>query len=368
MTVEYVPIIVPVIASSVITALITSMQDKDSIPWYDYINNYYRFPVEYTTIIDDLLIKHGHVGPKEMLSLNGFRPAIGKHYFYLKHNISPSWNRGKIRWGFKSIQKAGHEYWFKIIFEKKILKQGDKNKDNYYYMCYVAIGNTQTFEDSLKKMFTVPRNEILTISIDTSGYDATPFYMRKKYAEPKPNQLEVAKKVFEWYRESQSNNVKVLIHGNMGTGKTFCGRVVKKYLEAKDNVMVKLYDDFNPMTPGCNVKSLILRNANKHTPIIIVLDEMDIIYENAITEKQMFGDSRILHTQNKKSLNSMLDAIGDVPNVIAIYTTEKSPSSLYKKEKLRSFFRPGRVDHTVELTEDQAIFDKPYKFDKSKKF
>ena len=50
----------------------------------------------------------------------------------------------------------------------------------------------------------------------------------------------------------------------------------------------------------------------------------------------------------------MLDNISDAQYVTAIYTTELSPERLYAHEEWRSFFRPGRVDFFIKMTEETS--------------
>lgn len=89
------------------------------------------------------------------------------------------------------------------------------------------------------------------------------------------------------------------------------------------------------------------------------------MYNDALTEKMSYGDSRTHHTKNKKTLLQMFDDISDTPNVIAIYTSEKSYSNLYSIKssdktdyKYRSFMRKGRINLVIHLEEKKAILEK----------
>lgn len=302
-------------------------EGDDSVSWYDYYNSYYIFPEEYTDIIDTLLTTPNcaSIGQKIILSQRFTKPAVGKHLYYInksKDNLNS------------------------ITFEKK--RKTVDNREIYYYRCYVGYDKDKIFQDAVNKIFITDEKTVRTISIDTSSGTPNKFYMTKIYKTPYQYQLDITEFIIREFNNNPSHNVNALISGVRGSGKTFIGRVLKKELEQNLGITVKLFDDFNPSDIGVNVKSIILTEAH-YSPIIILIDEFDVILNEVTREKQLFGDSRILHTKNKLSFNSMMDAINDTPNVIALFTTEKSPEELYQKVEHRSFIRKGRIDNFIKV-------------------
>lgn len=111
-----------------------------------------------------------------------------------------------------------------------------------------------------------------------------------------------------------------------------------------------------------DIHAHVLDYATEHTPVIAVIDEMDIFYEEVYAEKQAF-DPRTQYTRNKKTFTELLDAFGSKQHVITIFTTEKSPEELYANENYRSFLRPGRVDcflYYSDKSPEVGVKDRPY--------
>jgi hypothetical protein len=317
--------------------LMNSKESLDNVPWWDCIHTYYVFPEAYTSIIDDILINSGYgvIGQKEILSNNAVIPSLGYHYFY-------GVNTSNIT-----------NLYFRITFEKisRILD----NSEIRYYRAYVRPYCEYIIQKAIKCIFLTSSNLIRTISIDTSQHTPKHIYTTKKYNTPNNNQLIASNSIINHYINNDCNT-KVFIYGSRGIGKTFTGRVTKKGLENKfPNMVVKLFDDFNPSSIGVNIKSMILNQAFTQTPVIVIIDEIDIIFNDVITEREMYGDSRLLHTQNKVTFNQMMDAIGDTKNVIAIFTSEKSPLELMKiHPDYKSFMRKGRIDYFINMTQKDA--------------
>tara|TARA_A100001015_G_scaffold216777_1_gene243475 strand:+ start:2625 stop:3110 length:486 start_codon:yes stop_codon:yes gene_type:complete len=145
-----------------------------------------------------------------------------------------------------------------------------------------------------------------------------------------------------------------------GVGKSYTGELLKKYLENKDinthlNTFVQLFIDFNPSTPGLDIDTVVLSKASRESPVIIIMNEIDQIYEQVFQTSSRY-ESRTSHTDSKVSFNNMLDTISRTPYIITVFTTEKSPEYLLKFNgsnstyDYRPFFRQGRVDFFIRMT------------------
>lgn len=294
----------------------------------------YTFPEEYTELIDSLLVSpNGLVHNKLDISKNMYIPAIGKHYYYLNARDKKFLTR------------------MFITLEKKQVEGTTKT----YYMCFVRWLRDNVFMSFASKLFTEAKNTVRVISIDNSRTDKMGLcFLTKKAFPPKNNQKNAITSIATDYMKHR--NTKVLISGVRGLGKSVIGRMVKKYLENPNYgfLSVDLYDDVNPIMIGLNINTLILSRASRNRPTIIIIDEIDKVYEHANTPLNTYGDSRTQHAQNKGTLNKMFDNIGDIPNIIAIYTTEVSIEKLQNTENFKSFMRHGRIDMFIHMTKNES--------------
>jgi hypothetical protein len=313
---------------------------------YDFYNYYYHFPKEFTEIIDNMLTHNSRskIGISSIslnLGKNISGPDLGKHRFYWKPNS-----------------------WFHYIyFEKRMTETG-----HYDYMCYVSPFQHATFMEAMSVIFASKEDQVRAISIDTSHSIPCPMYIERKYEEPYAYQTQGLDKIIKHYYETKNKkghnvyNTKVLICGEKKAGKTWMGRLLKKKLELDKKQGTQLYDDFNPSSTGSNITRLILQNATVKTNIITLIDEIDTTYRTAIEDKVLNQyDTRLVHTQNKQTLNAMFEVISDKMFMMALYTTELSPHELYANESWRSFFRKGRVDlilHFIKNHESTTDDDK----------
>ena len=314
----------------------TYNKKDDDIPWWDILRDYYLFPSDYTHIIDDLLsTTRGEMTQKRIISKHKKRPDVGYHYFYF--------NKKKDRWLF--------ERYFKYVkLEKK--RRDVNNEEQSYYRCYVLPGQTHVFDKMIELIFIADSNSVRVISINTSGGVPTPIHITEKYFQPRPYQKKCVDHIISEYSADKHKNYKVILSGERGTGKTLTARMVKKELERKYNTaVVKLYSDFDPSTVAVDVKSLILTQADKTSPVIIVIDEIDEMFKEVYRDKQIF-DPRTLHTKNRLTFNAMMDAIANTPYTILIGTTEKKIEELYETEQYHSFMRRGRIDGFIEMDHD----------------
>jgi hypothetical protein len=298
----------------------------------DFWNNWFKLPNEFVDLVDMMLIddNRGIVKNKIVTSRGRCVPDIGMHYF--------CW-------------KEGTSWWNYIKFEKK--KDDDQRS---YYMIFAGKYQKETFTNAVSCMFKTIEGKVRVIHIDTSLHMPFPVFMEKKCKNPKTHQKTAIETIRNKYIENTDKTLSVLISGKRGVGKTYCARLLKIFMEENDtDIMVRLYDDFNPAMPGCNANRLVLQNSSKFTPVILVIDEINSAYDSALRPTEETKVEKMLHTQNKQTFNTMLDSITDTMYTIAIYTTELSPEDLYENEQYRSFFRKGRVDMMLKMTRDSCV-------------
>lgn len=313
---------------------------KDDTSFWHWGRDHYTFPPEYTDLIDDILMSsYGLVGRQKFTSISRKVPEIGYHYLY---NTSAELRR------FLDIRY--------ITFEK--VEKKIENTNMIYYRCYVGgysmSQQKQILGYALTKIFKTSDNKVRTISIDTSSGIANIVFKTITYDAPHPFQKEVANWIINEYEKSKHKNIKIIISGKRGTGKSYIARIVKRLYEDKyKSHFAKLFIDFKPANIGVNVNKLILPEASDTSPVIVLLDEIDVSFKDTLVPKNSF-DSRTHHTKDKQTFVDMMDSFGNTPNVIFIGTTELSTEQLYdeKNEDYYSYTRPGRIDYFVELDRD----------------
>lgn len=320
---------------AVVGQVVGQMMSNDSThrKWYDKWNNIYQFTGEYTDLIDMLLIQSPKAVVNDfiMKSSNHKVPGLGSHKFY--YSGSGNFN-----------------IWDYITFEKKM----DNHSQQYYYVCYSTKRQMPTFWEAVTFIFQTDANKVRCISIDTSRTSGPfPLFIDKLCSgREDPWQTKAIDHILKGWK-TPNYNTKIIICGVRGSGKTYIGRLLKRRIETNDNTkLVRLYDDFNPSAPGVSIGLLVLSNAKAFTPVILLIDEIDVAYAKAVKDDKQDRHTVGVHTQDKHTLNLMLDMIGDTPNVIAIYTTEKSPDELYQNDKWHSFMRKGRVDYFLRYVPD----------------
>lgn len=205
------------------------------------------------------------------------------------------------------------------------------------------------FHKCAKEYDKSDNNNITVLSIDTSGDRAKLIPTKKILYPPMRNQDLVKNIIIDRWNSANHFNIKVIIHGKRGIGKSYLGCILKRYIETTRPLScVRLYDDFNPTSIGVNIRTLALSTATKETPVIIIINEIDTVFNKVLDPQEPF-DPRLQHTRNKNEFHNMLDNIGLTPFVIAIYTTELSFEQIVKNNNYGSFIRPGRIDLFVEM-------------------
>jgi hypothetical protein len=294
-----------------------------------------------TTIIDRMLMKadYGKVSNHIILPNGHSIPGVGNHLYYLNGKQTPFLKRISIRLQ-KIIKKENERDYY--VYRARYFYTAT------YYKIMIFCNLIKQTQNSLDQV------SVGVISIDTSS---DPIKLLNKtifYSSPSENQIKARNFIMEHWMESNKKNTKVLISGPMGVGKTYVGPVIKKYIDVNQNPKnVQLYNDFNPRSIGVNIDVLALTNASNLSPVILVINEIDTIYEYVVSEHQSF-DPRLQHARNKSDFHNMLDSINSTMDVICIFTTEKTPEELYANENFRSFLRVGRVDFFIEMNQIQC--------------
>lgn len=144
------------------------------------------------------------------------------------------------------------------------------------------------------------------------------------------------------HHESHQHTV-IYLYGNPGSGKSMVGFLIAKELSAT------FCNTFDPTEPGDALSKLYNRvEPTKEKPLVIVIDEFDILLVNihtGITPHKCIP----IQVRNKVTWNQLLDRIqiGMYPNVIMVLTSNKTPQFINELDP--SYIRKGRVDMCCEL-------------------
>lgn len=341
-----------------IFTLFTSKLPNDDY-WYDYYNNYYDFDEMYTQSIDNFLIEN----PKQC-QIRSYQmeshiiPGVGIHYYYpYGKDVDDNDCCGNIK-------KLVNKWMYYIGFIKKI-DHINNRKITRYIMFIAPHINVRDLQKITKLITTPPNGKIAVMHIDLSEHTAKVVqYTQDIQGSLKPNQKFIVDTIIGKYTKINSKrNIKAMISGNRGLGKGYVGQQIKLHLDKSQNTNSLLFYDFNPMSIGVDIITLALSKASNKTPVILIINEIDKIYEYIHNDKQIF-DPRTQHARDIPSFHNMLDDIDKNPNVICIMTTEKQFGELYQIDGNKSFMRNGRVDMFFGMKEYTSFMVDPQSFSK----
>jgi len=331
---------------------------KTNPHWYDPSNTYFRFGFEYTRTIDDILGSDPKALLRDVKIDNGRRvPSIGRHYYYPKFtnaSFPDNLSYQSIINFFNYMLEHYDVYDCRIGFEKVVDKDDPQRRE--FYWAYVA-SDKMAHLDAFRHHIETPNGNTITVyTIDTALSTPAVQLLSKISYPPWPNQQQAIDLILSGYTAANNFNQKIFIHGPRAAGKTETGSTLKKAIEALfPGHVAQLFDDFDPNVVGVNVQTMALINAGQTRPVILVINEIDVAFRGVLAPKNDF-DPRLLHTRNKQSFHSMLDAIGRYRNVIAIYTSEKSSDELIAENpEFQSFMRVGRINKFMYMTANGTI-------------
>lgn len=187
-------------------------------------------------------------------------------------------------------------------------------------------------------------HEDINRSIDywhrTGDYNYFDYVKRKMYINEynfNIEQEQVYQNIMKIYNEK--NNVKCFIYGKIKSGKS-----ILSYLMAR-KLSCSICDTFNPTEPSDSFSNLYYCiNPTSKNPLIVLLDEVDIMLKNIHYEKINPHINNTIQIYNKTTWNNFLDKIdyGLYPNVILILCSNSPISDINNMDC--SYLREGRID------------------------
>lgn len=256
----------------------------------------------------------------------------------------------KVEWSAMKDENNKSMWWF--IGKGFIGTIYSSNKDRIVYI--MCSNNTFTNLTEITDLPTKSTENPIKIPIYTKTgnfywpeYNKRDFNVTNFIANKK--QLIIVEKIAESYKSTKK--LVVLISGGQGSGKSMCSILLTKYLKGT------LVRTFEPTDPGDNIASLYATiDPSEDKPLIIVLDEVNILYHNIFHNLIPFHKNISIQIKDKTSLNRFFDDInlGLYPHIIVLMTSNMSPEEIESKYDA-SYIREGRVDLQFNLEKDEEL-------------
>jgi len=157
------------------------------------------------------------------------------------------------------------------------------------------------------------------------------------------SQKEIMTSIIDYYNKKRT--CVAMISGQPGTGKSMMGILLAKELKGS------LCKTYSPISPGDTLENIYNKvNPTKSKPLIIILDEFDVILHTFQDNLIMLHKDIPTEVYNKITWNNLLDDINLqlYPNLILILTSNMTKQAIEEKYD-PSFVREKRVNVFVSL-------------------
>lgn len=297
--------------------------------WYDFWHDYHEIHQQYTDAIDTILTDADMAIMSTTRYVDGRKvPGLGVHYYFPMSKKESSW--------------------FAPYIGLIKVRQTIDSKTIEYYRVFIRSADMEYYDKFLQTVSGEGPDSISAMHIDASEHQcAVKTVMLRFQGEARMPQQIILDHIKGRYEKTQ--NVKILIEGARGTGKSHIGKLVKKWL----GIHAQFYHNFDPTQIGVDIQTMVLSKAKKNNPVVLVIDDVHRIFPDVHREK-MDCDSRVQHSRNEATFQKMLDAIENTKYVVCIFTSEIAANELYKIEDNRSFMREGRIDSFARITDTTA--------------
>ena len=259
---------------------------------------------------------------------------------YLTDNatiLNEIYNKGKKR-------PTGFCFSIKNRFMCFIINKGDNarevSKTNskiwYWGKLHIEINKQNTIEEQIID------NKFITIWDRDSDYrDAHIYSFKIPFSfEPYEIQTKIINEIIDFQKSSIYSICRAVVYGKPGCGKSFIG----KFLAFKLNGSLATY--INLGSPGCGFQKLYQRcSPTQEKPLIIQLDEIDIIIENIHYQKNIDFKHKWMTTEayNKITYNNFWsEFVTRYPFVIWLCTMNSDIEDINKLDSC--YLRKSRMD------------------------
>lgn len=168
-----------------------------------------------------------------------------------------------------------------------------------------------------------------------------PITLNMNHLQPFPTQRIILDNIKDIY--SKLGRATIFIHGVSYAGKSSIGYLLAKELHGH------YCHSFNPSDPGDQLSNLIVDSQNEDEPLIIVLEESDIIIQNIHHQRITINHDIFTSVYNKSTWATFLDDMIFFNNVILILTSNTSKSTIDEMDE--SYLREGRIHASFSMME-----------------
>ena len=167
------------------------------------------------------------------------------------------------------------------------------------------------------------------------------FKMDMSHITPLGDQEKVVKDIVSIYEKNK--RATVFIHGNTSTGKSSIG-----YLLAKELKGIYCHT-FNPSDPGDQLSSLIVDIERDDEPIIIVLEEVDVLLKAIHSENIKKHQDIPMEVYNKSTWSTFLDDMIFYKEVILVMTSNTPKEDIDTIDT--AYLREGRIHASYTMNQ-----------------
>jgi hypothetical protein len=146
----------------------------------------------------------------------------------------------------------------------------------------------------------------------------------------------------------------VILHGDIGIGKSFIPLLLAKTLSNRENQedkdLINFCDTFKPTEPGSNFTQLYNSvNPSKEMPLIVVFEEFDIMIQHIHYNKIVQHKNSTTLIYDKSSWNQFFDRFDRkyYPWTLLIMTSNSSPDVINNLDL--AYIREGRVNQIFHV-------------------
>lgn len=219
----------------------------------------------------------------------------------------------------------------------------DRNNKKLYIITQRSTFDRISVTESEKN---IPKSESTTIWYRIGNYawlDYTKRSIRSITFQPKQAQKICVDGIVDFYHEN--DRCVAFINGPPGSGKTTISLLLAKEMSGK------LCTTFNPTDPGDSMEKIYGKiEPTKDDPLIILLDEFDIILKKICNGTTKMHKKSPICVHDKISWNKFLDDvdIGMYPFIILLLTSNMCRNNIEDVYD-PSFIREGRINKYFEI-------------------
>jgi hypothetical protein len=153
------------------------------------------------------------------------------------------------------------------------------------------------------------------------------------HVHSKGDQVQIVQGICELYAKQE--RASVFIEGVANAGKSTIGYLLAKELKGS------FCHTFNPCEPGDHISNLAQDVAYGEGPLIVVLEEVDILLQNIHDKKILLNPKTPTAVFNKATWSTFLDDMIFYKKIILIMTSNSSKDFIDNLDP--AYLRPGRV-------------------------